>query len=288
MTVKDVLRKASRLLPDRLYIRLKCKINTGYWPNLRHPRTFNEKLQWLKLHDTDSLFTEMIDKYAVKQLVADRIGAQYVIPAYGVWDSVDDIDFDALPDKFVLKTTHDCGGVVLCKDKKAFNREAAKRFLEKHQKYNYFYEGRERPYKNAAPRILAEAYAGDTDTCLVVYKVMCFHGEPKVIQVIQDDKTKDESIDYFDTQWNRLDLRTNFPNSKVPMERPLCLEQMLSLSKELAGDRPFLRVDWYAIGDALKFSEFTFYSDSGWAAFHPEQWDHILGNWIRLPRPEEG
>lgn len=277
----NFLRKASRALPDRVYISMKFRKNVGTWPNLRNPKTFNEKLQWLKLHDTDPVFTDMVDKYAVKKIITDKIGGQYVIPAYGVWDSFDEIDFDQLPDRFVLKTTHDCGGVVIC-DKENLDRAAVKSFLERHQKMNYFYEAREKPYKNARPKILAEAFAGEPGSTLVVYKVLCFHGEPRIIQVIQDDKTKKETIDYFDAQWNLMPFRQNYPNSPEHMPRPQKLEQMLALSKALSQDRPFIRVDWYEVAGELKFSEYTFYSDAGWAAFHPACWDEKLGSWIHL------
>lgn len=285
--VKKPLRAASQMLPDRLYIRLKFKINTGYWPDLKNPKTFNEKLQWMKMHDRDPGFADMVDKHAVKQIVSERIGEEYVVPEYGVWNDYDEIDFDVLPNQFVLKTTHDCGGIVICKDKKTFDYAKAKAFLKKHQKQNYFYEGREWPYKNVQPRILAEAFIGELENCLVVYKVLCFHGQPKIIQVIQDDKTKAESIDYFDADWNLLDFRQNYPNSYKHMPRPENLKKMLELSGILAQERPFLRVDWYVVGDHLKFSEFTFYSDAGWAAFEPKEWDDILGGWIRLSTSAE-
>ena len=281
-----ILRKASHVLPDRFYIRLKFKKNIGKWPNLKNPKTFNEKMQWLKLHDRDPAFTDMVDKHLVKKIVGDKIGYKYVIEEYGVWDNFDQIDFSKLPDRFVLKATHDCGGVVICKSKKEFDKIKAKRFLELHLKSNYFYEGREWPYKHAKPMILAEAFEGNPETRLVVYKVMCFHGEPRIIQVIQDDKTKNESVDYFDTKWNQMNLRTNYPNSKTPVLCPECLEQMLELSKELSRGRPFLRVDWYEANGKLKFSEFTFYSDAGWAAFHPDKWDQELGDWIKLPHSD--
>ena len=252
--------------------------------NLENPQTFNEKLQWLKLYDrgNDSL-PATVDKYAVKQIVADKIGEQYVIKAYGIWDSFEEIEFDKLPNKFVLKTTHDCGGVVICKDKKTFDYEKAKSFLEMHLQRRYFYHAREWPYKNVPPRILAEEFVGKEDECLIVYKVFCFGGEPRIIQVIQGDKSKDETIDYFDENWNLLPLRQNFPNSLNHLPKPDCLQEMLELSNKLSSHRPFLRVDWYIIDGKLKFSEFTYYSDAGFAQFEPEEWDYKLGEWIELP-----
>lgn len=274
----------ARLFSDKFYLKCAYKDALGKKLNLKNPQTFNEKLQWLKLYDrgNDSL-PATVDKYAVKQIVADKIGEQYVIKAYGIWDSFEEIEFDKLPNKFVLKTTHDCGGVVICKDKKTFDYEKAKSFLEMHLQRRYFYHAREWPYKNAKPRILAEEFVGKEDECLVVYKVFCFGGEPRIIQVIQGDKSKDETIDYFDENWNLLSLRQNFPNSVNHLPKPDCLQEMLELSNKLSSHRPFLRVDWYIIDGKLKFSEFTYYSDAGFAQFEPEEWDYKLGEWIELP-----
>lgn len=284
LKVKRLAGKYGQSLSDEKYLKKKFKLKMGKELNLENPQTFNEKLQWLKLYDrgNDSL-PATVDKYAVKQIVADKIGEQYVIKAYGIWDSFEEIEFDKLPNKFVLKTTHDCGGVVICKDKKTFDYEKAKSFLEMHLQRRYFYHAREWPYKNAKPRILAEEFVGKEDECLVVYKVFCFGGEPRIIQVIQGDKSKDETIDYFDENWNLLSLRQNFPNSVNHLPKPDCLQEMLELSNKLSSHRPFLRVDWYIIDGKLKFSEFTYYSDAGFAQFEPEEWDYKLGEWIELP-----
>ena len=269
---------------DELYIKIMYFGNFGKWINLKKPKEFNEKIQWLKLHQRNPEYTDMVDKYAVKQYVTDRVGKQYVIPTYGVWDSVDAIDFDALPEQFVLKTTHDCGGVVICKNRSKLDIAAAKEKLRRHMGRNYYLHGREWPYKNVKPRILAEAYMQDGENLVLpVYKVFNFGGEPKIIQAIQNDKTKDETIDYFDADWNLLDLRQNFPNSAVPLEKPQQLEQMLQLSKKLSQGFPFIRTDWYVINGELYFSEYTFFSDSGLARFEPKDWDEKLGSWIRLP-----
>lgn len=275
-------------LSDEEFLKKVFKLNIKKELDLDAPTTFNEKMQWLKLYDrgNDSL-TDTVDKYAVKKIVADKIGEQYVIKSYGVWERFEDIDFDKLPDQFVLKTTHDCGGVVICKDKKTFNYDKAKKFLEEHLQREYFYQAREWPYKNVKPRILAEEFVGEENECLVVYKVFCFDGNPRLIQVIQGDKSKDETIDYFDENWNLLPLRQNFPNSVNHLSKPNCLPKMLELSNKLSKHRSFLRVDWYIIDGQLKFSEFTYYSDAGVAKFEPEEWDYKLGEWIKLPVKEK-
>lgn len=282
--VMDFLRKASHLLPDKMYIALKFKKNVGKWPNFKNPVTFNEKLQWLKLHDKNPEYIKMVDKHEAKKYVANLIGEEYIIPEYGVWDRFEDIDFDALPEQFVLKTTHDCAGVVICRDKSTFDYESAKKFLNKHLANNYFYEGRERPYKNVKPRIIAEKFMEDDRfENLTVYKIMCFNGKPQIFQTVQNDKTKDESIDYFDVFWNQLNFRQNYPNSANPLTKPETLDLMLELAEKLSNGHSFIRVDLYEINKKVYFSEFTFYSDAGWARFDPFEWDEKLGKKILLP-----
>ena len=286
--VKDLLKKVSRLIPDKPYIVLKYRTRMGKFPNLKNPKTFNEKLQWLKLYNRKPEYTTMVDKYEVKKYVADKIGEEYIIPTLGVWDSFDDIDFDKLPDQFVLKCTHDSGGLVICRDKSKLDKEAAKKKIDACLKTNYYWHGREWPYKNVKPRIIAEEYVADPrnpdQPSLLVYKIMTFGGKPKIIQAIQGDKTQFETIDYFDTEWNLLNIGQNFPNSKKPLEKPVSLDIMLSFAEKMSGEQPFLRVDFYEVDGKPVFSEFTFFSDSGMAQFHPESWDLTFGDWITLPQ----
>lgn len=272
-------------MPDKMYLKLVTSAVLGYKPEIDKPRSFNEKMQWLKLYDRKPEYTRMVDKYAVREYIAEKVGEEYLIPLVGgPWESFEEIDFGALPEQFVLKTTHDSGGVVICRDKANFDAEAAKKKLTWHLKREYFWGKREWPYKDVKPRIIAEKYMQDEGSVnLPVYKILCFNGEPKIIQTIQNDKTPEESIDYFDTDWNLLDLRQNFPNSEVPMERPETLAEMLSLAEKLSQGHSFLRTDLYNINGKTFFSEITFYSDAGFAKFDPEAWDEILGGWIKLP-----
>ncbi|MBR4721087.1 MAG: glycosyl transferase [Clostridia bacterium] len=273
-----------RVIPDKQYLEFLYKLKLGKKLDLENPQTFNEKMQWIKLYDKKPEYTVMADKYAVKKYISDKIGEEYVIPLIGVWDNYDDIDFDKLPNQFVLKATHNSGGLCICKDKGKFDKESVRKTFVKVLKKDYFYHMREWPYKNVPRRIIAEKYMEDKDTeTLVVYKVFNFGGEPKIIQVIQNDKKENEVIDYFDTEWNLLELRQNFNNSNNPTKRPECLQKMLELSSVLSKDIPFVRVDWYVINGRLYFSEFTFFSDAGMAAFTPEEWDYKLGSWISLP-----
>lgn len=271
------------VLPDRSYLRIKYNLAMGKKLDLKNPQTFNEKLQWLKLYSRKPEYTCMVDKYEAKQYVAQKIGEEYIIPTLGVWDNFDDIDFDSLPNQFVLKCTHDSSGLIIVRDKAELDQVAAKKKIEKSLKKNYYYLSREWPYKNVKPRIIAEKYMQDGKTVnLPVYKILNFAGEPQIIQAIQNDKTEFETIDYFDTNWNRFDLKQNFPNSDYPIKRPECFEDMLELAKKLSQNIPHIRTDFYVINGKLYFSEFTFYSDAGFAPFSPECWDRKLGEWIIL------
>ena len=270
---------------DEKYLKKCYKLRLGRPLDLSNPKTFNEKLQWLKLYNRQSIYTNMVDKYSVKKIVADKIGEEYIIPTLGVWNSFDEIDFDTLPEQFVLKCTHDSGGLAICRDKSKFDVDSAKQKIEKSLNRNYYYYGREWPYKDVKPRIIAEKYMEDKSSdVLNVYKIFTFDGEPKIIQAIQGDKTASETIDYFDTEWNFLNMRQNFPNSTTHLHKPETLPKMLELARVLAkGVAPFLRVDFYEINGEVYFSEFTFYSDSGMARFDPEEWDLRLGEMIKLP-----
>ena len=275
-------------LPDETYLKLAFRAAMGHPLDLKDPKTFSEKLQWLKLYDRDSLYTTLVDKYAVRGYVADKIGKEHLIPLVGgPWASAEEIDFDALPEQFVLKCNHNSGGVIICRDKSSFDIEGAKARLNKFLSRNYYYRSREWPYKNVKPCIIAEKFMQDEKfDNLSVYKILCFGGEPKIFQTIKNDKTPEESIDYFDINWNRLDLRQNFPNSAEPLEEPSNREEMLKLARELSRGFPQIRTDFYSINGRVYFSELTFYSDTGFAAFDPPEWDKILGGWIELPARE--
>ena len=269
-------------LPDKYYIKTKYKQKMHKELDLNNPKTFNEKLQWLKLFNRKPEYTIMVDKYAVKQYVREKIGDEHIIPLIGVWDSITEIDFDMLPNQFVLKCTHD-GGVFVCKDKKILDIEKAKTWLNYHLKRKYYKWCREWPYKNVKPRIIAEKYIQDDEKPeLRVYKLFCFNGVPALIQMITGDKTKDEYINYYDTEWNLLNIKQNFPNGPID-EKPLCLKELLNLSSIISDNIPFVRTDFYIVNGNILFSEYTFFSDAGFERFHPDDWDYKLGALLRLP-----
>ena len=278
-----------RFISDEQYLKMRLEDLFGSKPDLENPRTFCEKLQWLKLHDRNPAYTAMVDKYEVKRHVAEKIGEQYIIPTIGVWDSFDEIDFDALPEQFVLKCTHDSGGLVICRDKSNFDMAKARQKINRSLKRNYYYLGREWPYKNVKPRIIAEKYMEDSGSEeLKDYKFFCFEGVPGYCQVISDRSTN-EKIDFFDMSWNHqpfvgvIGLTLDVGNSDVPVSKPVSFETMKELSQKLAAGIPFCRVDFYEVNGQLFFGEVTFYPASGFGKFTPDEWNTILGDRIHLP-----
>ena len=277
-----------KVIPDELYLRILYRVRTGKKLNLKSPKSFNEKLQWLKLNYRKPIQTQMVDKYEVKDYVKSLIGDEFVIPTIGVWDTFEEIDFESLPDSFVLKCTHDSGGLVICKDKSQLDWNSVGRRIKRSLKKNYYWNSREWPYKNVQPRIMMEPYLVDETANsmglkqLPVYKFFCFSGNPYMIQTIQNDKLPDESIDYFNCNWEWLNLRQNHPNSKNRMPAPERLAEMVKIAEKLSQGFPFIRVDLYQVNGKVFFSEYTFYSDSGLAAFSPDKWDSELGEMIVL------
>ena len=229
----------------------------------------------------------MVDKYEAKQFVSDKIGSEYVVPVLGgPWDNFEEIDFDALPDQFVLKTTHDCGGVWICKDKQKLNKQAAKGFLDKHLQRNYYLSGREWPYKDVKPRIFAEKYLSElADGDLKDYKFFCFDGVPKLMFIASERQSKEQEtkFDFYDMHFSHLPILNGHPNSVNPMTCPRNFERMKELASILSERIPHLRVDFYECGDQLYLGELTFSHWSGFVPFEPEEWDGILGDWINLP-----
>ena len=272
---------------DKTYCSLVMYSRTGKFPNYKNPVGFNEKMQWLKLYNRKPELTRLVDKVSAKEIVSSAIGSDYIIPILRIWNSPEEIILSDLPDQFVLKCNHD-GGVIICRDKKTFDLESAVKELSKRLRTNYYDHAREWPYKNIKPVVFAEPYVQDRNIDhLPVYKFLCFDGVPRIIQTIQNDKTSNETIDYFDLEWNLLDLRQNYENSPEPFERPKLLDQMIEIAKKLCEGYPFIRIDLYQVNDSVKFSEFTLFSDAGFEKFRPDSWDQKLGDWITLPKRTE-
>lgn len=273
-------------LSDRTNIACMYYASFGKHLNLKTPASFNEKMQWLKLYDRNPLYTRLVDKQAVKEYVSEIIGAQYVIPTYGVWDHFDDIDFDLLPKQFVLKTTHDGGGagVIICTDKKELDTEDAKHRLNASLARDVYKNLREWPYKNVPHRILAEQLLLNDGRPLQDYKIHCFNGEPKIILVCKDRyETTGLTEDFYDYNWNHIPVRRpKHPNANDPIEAPEELAQMLDLSRRLSAGIPFVRTDFYLVNHQIYFGEMTFYPTSGYTAFVPDKYDDVFGSWIDL------
>lgn len=272
-------------IPDSFYLRFMFKYNLGYKLNLKHPETFNEKLQWLKIHDRNPEYTKMVDKIQAKEYVANIIGSEHIIPTLGVWDNPDDIDYDKLPEQFVLKCNHNSGlGMYICKDKSTMDIKAVNDGLKKGLKENYFYSGREWPYKNVKKKIFAEQYIGSN---LTDYRVYCFNGVPKMIYVYKNaesencEKPEISSCDIFDCDWNAMP----FHQKSLPCgnaEKPFFLNEILEYSKLLSKGTCFLRCDFYYT-DRIYAGELTFFPGTGFSPFFGEEWDGIIGGWLKLP-----
>lgn len=275
-------------ISDKAYIKLQFKETFGYPLDLAHPRTFNEKIQWLMLYDRRPEYTTMADKYAAKLWMANRIGEQYIIPTLGVWKHFDEIEFDAMPNRFVLKCTHDSGTVVVVKDKVSFNRSAAKRIIEHGLRRNYYTVSREWQYKNIPPQIIAEEYLFDKknpDQPINNYKFFCMNGSCYYFYIaIGGGHNENHTVTYFDRDMNRLPLRHSaFEPEKGDVEIPLEITTMLRLAETLAQGIPQVRVDFYCVNSHVYLGEMTLTSDAGLNAFDPPEYDEVFGEKIILP-----
>ena len=272
-------------MPDELYLKMVYYGEIGKTLNLKNPVTFNEKLQWLKLYDRKPIYQTMVDKYEVKQYVADIIGEKYVIPTLGIWDHVEDIPFKDLPDQFVLKCTHDSGSVVICKDKNDFDNERAKEKLRKKQRHSTYWFGREWPYKNMKPRIIAEKYLEDRSTAEQRdYKFFCFNGIAKCFK-IDFDRFKEHHAHYFSVDGSLLKVaEAAYPPDYSRARRiPKHILQIKELAEQLSKVSPFLRADFYDVDGSIYFGELTFYPASGLNKFIYEGNDEMLGSWLTIP-----
>lgn len=256
----------------------------GYKLDLNTPKTFNEKLQWLKLYDRKEIYTKMVDKYEAKEYVSNIIGREYIVKTLGIYDKFDDINFRELPNKFVIKCTHDSGGVIICKDKEKFNVKRAKNKINKKLRQNFYYNAREWPYKNVKPRIIIEEYLENINNeGLADYKIMCFNGKAMCSFVcIERDSTTGVKINFYDRSWNKMDVERHYKNFNKNIERPKNYDKMIEFSEKLAKNIKFLRVDFYEINGKLYFGELTFYPGAGYEEFNPFEYDKLLGSWIDL------
>lgn len=280
------IRYLVKIIPDKLYLQICYRVKTGKKLDLKEPRTFNEKLQWLKLYNRKPEYTMMVDKYKVREYVREKIGEEYIIPLVGgPWNSAYEIDFEVLPEKFVLKCNHDSGSVVVCKDKQKLDFGATRQKLNERLKHNFWYLGREWPYKNVRPCIIAEKYMEDeSEKELKDYKIFNFNGEPKMIQV-DYNRFQSHKRNLYGVDWNEIDATFEYPrDEKVIIDKPQKIKKMLELSKELSEGFPFLRTDFYVIKEKIYFGELTFFPESGFGRFNPEKKNMEFGEMIVLKR----
>lgn len=278
-----------KYLNDKTFLQIKYRrLMEGKRLDFNNPKGFNEKLHWLKLYYRNPLLTKLVDKFEIKKYVTEKIGKEYIIPNYGVWDNFDDIDFQKLPNQFVLKTTHDCGGIVLCTSKEKLDINKAKLKLEKHLKNNHYYKNREWAYKDVKPKIIAEKYftnKGDNNENegLIDYKFLCFGGEPKIMQVSTERFNSSLKHYFYDENFQRLDIDGQHTSSaEKGIKKPQNFGLMLSLATKLSSNFPFVRVDFYEVEGKVFFGELTFYPAGGFYFYKPEKWEKAMGDWIKL------
>ena len=268
---------------DEKYVKWDYWWGFGKFPNLDNPQTYNEKLCWLKLHARRAEYTKMVDKYDAKKFARSIVGDDYIIPTYGVWERFEDIDVDALPNEFVLKTTHDSGWVIVCKDKAKFDRNSAKKKVEESYKRNLYIYHREYPYKDLKPRVIIEKLMEEEgSTGLKDYKFFCFDGKVKML-FVATDRPVDTRFDFFDRDFNHLSFRQGHPLASKPIHKPEHFEEMIEVAEKLSQGIPHVRVDLYNINGKIYFGELTFFHFGGTVPFKPKEWDYKIGEWLNLP-----
>lgn len=280
-----LMTKYSCFISDKTCLKILFKLKMGKTLNLDNPKTFNEKLQWLKIYQRDSTYSSLVDKYEVRQYIEKSLGADILIPLLGVWDCFEDIDFDQLPSQFVLKCTHDSGGLVICTDKSKLDIAAAKKKINKCLKRNYYYNGREWPYKNIKPKIICEKFMVDESGVeLKDYKFLCFNGKVKCSFVcLNRNKSTGLNVDFYDMDWKPMPFERHYSCSDTVISKPINFDKMVEFAEILSKNIPFVRVDFYETNGQLYFGELTFYPGGGFEEFTPESYDYLLGSWMELP-----
>lgn len=273
-------------MSDKKYLKAKYRSKMKKKLELDNPKAFSEKLQWLKLYDHNPEYSVMVDKYRVREYIADKIGEEFLIPLIGVWDSSDEIDFDALPDQFAMKCNHNSGlGMCICTDKSELDTDNVRKDLEQGLKQDYYLTGREWPYKDIPRKIVAEKFLKSDSGGLTDYKIHCFNGVPKFILVCCDRFAESGlTEDFYTLEWERMNIkRPDIPNKVTQMPKPENLDVMLKLAEELSKNIPFIRVDFYSVEGKIYFSELTLYPASGFSGYDPPEWDKVFGEWLTLP-----
>jgi hypothetical protein len=272
--------KLTKWIPDKVYLEMVYPIIMHKKLNLVNPQSFSEKTQWLKLYDYKEEYDQMADKVAVRKFVKEKIGEQYLVKRYGVYEKAEDIPFNELPKKFVLKCSHDSGSTLLCTDKEHFEKKKAIKFLNQRLRLKFYLEGRENVYKNVSPRIICEELLGDGIDAPADYKVFCFAGCPKFIQV-DYDRFKNHTRTFYNTKWEKIKMQSEkINNIQCEVKRPCELQEMLLLAEKLSNNMKFIRVDFYIVDGKIYFGELTFYHDAGYSSFLPNEMDKKIADMI--------
>lgn len=286
--VDTVISRFGTFLPDEMFLKMRFRVRMGYPLNLESPVSYSEKIQWLKLFDRRELYTTLVDKYDVKQYVCSLIGEQHVAKTYGVWDSPNGIDFENLPTRFVLKTTHGGGneGVIVVKDKSSIDKDKIRANLGIALRQDLYSHSREWPYKGIKKRIIAEEFLEDEETGeLRDYKFFCFNGEVKALFVATERQSRKEPFfNFFDEKYKPLDIKQGHPRAVTPPEKPSKFDEMVEIATKLSQGFPHVRLDLYQANGKVYFGEYTFYHFGGMVPFEPAKWDIIFGSWLTLPR----
>jgi len=272
------------IIPTPLYLKVVYWVKTGHCLHLRHPKSFSEKLNWLKLHDIHPEYTHYVDKLWMKQFITENYGAEYVIPLLGAWEKFEDIDFDTLPNAFVLKCSHDSASARIVKDKSKIDKQEFCRFYNNRLKLDVFSIGREYPYRDVPPRIIAEEYReADDGAPIRDYKFLCFAGEVKAFYVLSG-RNKDERQTWFYPDKTLMDgiVDPTAPIAHNHIDLPGCIDDMLKMAEELAAGIKFVRVDLYEDQGKFYFGEMTFFHCGGFVRFTPEEWEYKMGAMLHL------
>ncbi|MFR3559788.1 MAG: ATP-grasp fold amidoligase family protein [Paraclostridium sordellii] len=269
-------------IPDKPYLKILYRLEMGEKLNLENPKGYNEKLQWIKLYDRKNEYKTYVDKYEVRRYVEGKVGRKYLIPILGKYESTKEIDWDNLPNEFVLKCTHGSGSNVICTDKTKLNFKMYEKKINKWMKRNWYYFGREWPYKELHPSIICEKFIGNKSKVPEDYKIMCFGGEPKLIQVHRG-RYSEYTQDFYDIYWNKMDFNNvGYKGSKYEHEKPKQLEEMLDIARKLSEGLRQIRIDLYCVNEQIYFGEMTFFDASGLAKFEPHEYEDIIGSWIKI------
>lgn len=283
--MEKIFYNLKKFIPDKLYLKMIYKKHMGKSLNLNNPKTFNEKIQWLKLYDRNPLYTQLVDKYTVREFIKNQLGEEYLIPLLGVWNNAEEINFSELPDKFVLKCNHNSGGVIICKDKNKLDYAKVKEQLNNSLKRNYYYGTREYPYKNVKPKIIAEKYMIDNSGGLIDYKFFCFNGYVDNVMLCIDRHNNDPKFYFFNKDWKllRINVRGKEAPEDFTIPKPDCIDEMFKIASILSKGIPFVRIDLYECKNKIYFGEMTFYPQSGLDKNLLKETDLYLGNLIKLP-----